>query len=430
MLLGLTKPDAGSMKLLGHELPAGRTLALARVGAIVEEPAFHRYLTGRENLTIIAAAREPAAHGRIDGALARVGLADRANDRVKTYSQGMRQRLGLARCLLADPELLILDEPTNGLDPAGIQEFREFVRSLVEEGRTVVLSSHLLDEVEKICDHVAILDCGSIVAQGPIAEPRGRRRGHDHRRLQRPGLRRPRPRSPRLGHLGRRGGPGRPAQGSCSLVADAEVDPGSAAELELRPRRGRPRRSPARARARLARSKSSSRSPRAWGCPRERGGGFNRPCASVQSGGRFRLARAEFLKLRKHRGLVLTTALLTIGIVVLVYAILVLLHVFNPDHHGPAGGVDNLRHAMELMSVLGAAVAAPLVGAFAATGDVDSGVFRELVVTGRSRTHLFLARVPGGLAVLWVFVAAAYSARGGARRHSRGHEPAAEPCGS
>ena len=170
MLLGLTQPTAGTYRLLGRPMPQERRQALARVGAIVEEPSFHKHLTGRENLWIVAAAREPAANDRIAPALARTGLADRADDRVSTYSQGMRQRLGLARCLLGDPELLILDEPTNGLDPAGIQEFRGFVSSLVEEGRTVVLSSHLLGEVEKMCDHVAIVDRGRIVAQGPIAD--------------------------------------------------------------------------------------------------------------------------------------------------------------------------------------------------------------------------------------------------------------------
>jgi ABC-2 type transport system ATP-binding protein len=173
MLLGLTPATAGSMRLLGLPVPKQRTTALARVGAIVEEPKFHGHLTGRDNLRIVAAARDRAAFDRIDGALERVGLANRVDDRVKTYSLGMKQRLGIARCLLADPELLILDEPMNGLDPAGIQEFRGFVRSFVMEGRTIVLSSHLLDEVEKTCDHVAIVDGGTIVAQGPIAELRG-----------------------------------------------------------------------------------------------------------------------------------------------------------------------------------------------------------------------------------------------------------------
>jgi ABC-2 type transport system ATP-binding protein len=170
MLLGLTGATSGTMHLLGRPVPRERAAALARVGAIVEEPRFHGHLTGRENLTVIAAAREPEAHARIDGALVRVGLSQRADELVKRYSLGMRQRLGVARSLLADPELLILDEPTNGLDPAGMHEFRDMIRGFVAEGRTVLLSSHLLDEVEKICDAVAIVDRGSVVMQGPIAD--------------------------------------------------------------------------------------------------------------------------------------------------------------------------------------------------------------------------------------------------------------------
>ncbi|HEY5193318.1 MAG TPA: ABC transporter ATP-binding protein [Solirubrobacteraceae bacterium] len=171
MLLGLTRASAGSMSVLGRPVPSEHAGALERVGAIVEEPRFHPYLTGRENLSIVAAVRGPRAHERIAPALARVGLADRAEEKVKKYSLGMRQRLGVARCLLADPLLLILDEPTNGLDPGGIQEFREMIREMVEqEGRTVFISSHLLDEVEKICDHAAIVDRGKIITQGPIAE--------------------------------------------------------------------------------------------------------------------------------------------------------------------------------------------------------------------------------------------------------------------
>jgi ABC-2 type transport system ATP-binding protein len=173
MLLGMTAPSSGRMRLLGHEMPARSAAALARVGAIVEEPRFHGYLTGRENMRIIAAAREPEAHTRIDGALARVGLTARADDRVGSYSLGMRQRLGVARALLGDPELLILDEPMNGLDPAGMEEFRLMIRGLVDEGRTVVLSSHLLDEVEKTCDTIAIVDRGRVVVQGSIAELTG-----------------------------------------------------------------------------------------------------------------------------------------------------------------------------------------------------------------------------------------------------------------
>jgi ABC-2 type transport system ATP-binding protein len=170
LLLGLAQPTAGSMRVLGHDLPGGRAAALARVGAIIEEPRFHPHLTGRENLRVHAAARDAAARGRIDASLARVGLLSRADDKVKTYSLGMRQRLGVARCLLGDPELLILDEPLNGLDPAGILEMRRLIREFVEEGRTVLLSSHLLDEVEKTCDVAAIVDQGKVVAQGTIHE--------------------------------------------------------------------------------------------------------------------------------------------------------------------------------------------------------------------------------------------------------------------
>ena len=169
-LLGLTRPNGGTFRLLGRPMPEGRPAALRRVGAIVEEPRFHPHLTGRENLRIVAAAREPAADARIAPALARVGLADRADERVKAYSMGMRQRLGVARCLLADPLLLILDEPMNGLDPAGIQEFREMIAELTAEGRTVFLSSHLLDEVEKTCEQVAIIDGGRILMQGAVAD--------------------------------------------------------------------------------------------------------------------------------------------------------------------------------------------------------------------------------------------------------------------
>jgi ABC-2 type transport system ATP-binding protein len=169
-LLGLTEPTAGEVKLLGLPQPDRRKDALARVGAIVEEPRFHPHLTGRENLRVAAAARSHEADGRVEASLARVGLVNRADDRVKTYSLGMRQRLGIARALLGDPALLILDEPMNGLDPAGILEMRHLIRSFVDEGRTVFLSSHLLDEVEKTADEVAIVDRGRIVVQGPIGE--------------------------------------------------------------------------------------------------------------------------------------------------------------------------------------------------------------------------------------------------------------------
>jgi ABC-2 type transport system ATP-binding protein len=170
LLLGLTRADAGTMSLLGYPVPRQRDLALARVGAIVDEPRFHRHLTGRQNLRLLSAAREPAALDRIGPVLDRTGMTDRADDRVADYSMGMRQRLGVAACLLADPWLLILDEPMNGLDPAGIAGMRDIILSLVAEGRTVVLSSHLLDEVERTCDAVAIVERGTIIRQGPISE--------------------------------------------------------------------------------------------------------------------------------------------------------------------------------------------------------------------------------------------------------------------
>jgi ABC-2 type transport system ATP-binding protein len=170
VLLGLTHADEGSMSILGHPVPKDRDKALIRVGAIVDEPRFHQHLSGRENLALLASSREPAASDRVDPALDRVGLGRRADDRVAGYSMGMRQRLGVAACLLGDPELLILDEPMNGLDPAGMSDMREMILSFVDEGRTVVLSSHLLDEVQRTCDSVAIVDRGTVIRQGPIAE--------------------------------------------------------------------------------------------------------------------------------------------------------------------------------------------------------------------------------------------------------------------
>jgi ABC-2 type transport system ATP-binding protein len=170
MLLGLIPATSGSISILGRPMPAEKDLALARVGAIVEEPRFHGFLTGRQNLEVIAAVRGRNSVQRIDASLERVGLSARQRDPVAKYSLGMRQRLGVAACLLGDPALLVLDEPMNGLDPGGMLEFREMIRSFVDEGRTVVLSSHMLDEVEKTCDSVAIVDQGRVVVQGSIAE--------------------------------------------------------------------------------------------------------------------------------------------------------------------------------------------------------------------------------------------------------------------
>ena len=183
MLVGLTSPDAGTIRIAGRPLAGRRAEVLARVGAIVEEPRFHNHLTGRENLRVIAAARGPRSRRLIEPALERVGLTDRGADRVGTYSQGMRQRLGIARCLLADPELIVLDEPMNGLDPGGILELRQLITGLVAEGRTVFISSHLLDEIEKTCHAAAVIDRGRLVAQGPIRQLVGDARSLEDRFL-------------------------------------------------------------------------------------------------------------------------------------------------------------------------------------------------------------------------------------------------------
>ena len=207
ILLGLTKADSGTMSLLGVPVPAQRGRALARVGAIVDEPRFHGHLTGRENLKVLAAARGAGADQQIGPALDRTRMTQRADDKVSAYSMGMRQRLGLAACLLADPQLLILDEPMNGLDPAGIHEMRDMLRSLTDEGRTVMLSSHLLDEVERTCDQVAIVDRGTVIRQGSIEDLTGGVGVVPRGEVLRPagGGPRPRPVHDRIPHHGRRG---------------------------------------------------------------------------------------------------------------------------------------------------------------------------------------------------------------------------------
>jgi ABC-2 type transport system ATP-binding protein len=171
-ILGLSRPSAGRCRLLGADSPRALPSVIGRVGALVETPGLNSGVSARETLTILATAAG-IGPARVDAVLDRVGLADRADDRTRGYSLGMRQRLGLAIALLKDPELLILDEPANGLDPAGIREIRELVRSLGAEGRTVFLSSHLLGEVELVCDQVAILARGRTVASGPIHDVLG-----------------------------------------------------------------------------------------------------------------------------------------------------------------------------------------------------------------------------------------------------------------
>ncbi|GAA4430457.1 ABC transporter ATP-binding protein [Actinokineospora soli] len=173
MLLGLVAPTAGEVELLGHKLPEGAAKALPEVGALVEGPGFHPFLSGRENLLRMGAAEPslatPAIPGAVSEALERVGLADAADRRYKGYSLGMKQRLGLAAALLAPRRFVILDEPTNGLDPAGTRDVRAVIAELHAAGTTVLVSSHLLAEVEATCTHVAVLHQGTVVAQGELS---------------------------------------------------------------------------------------------------------------------------------------------------------------------------------------------------------------------------------------------------------------------
>jgi ABC-type multidrug transport system ATPase subunit len=169
MLLGLVSPSSGQVSLLGHNLPQHREQALRRVGAIVEAPAFYDNLTGLENLRIFSSLTRHVARHRYSEALRWVNLSGRENDKVRVYSHGMRQRLGLAQALLPRPELLILDEPTDGLDPQGIREIRQLLVDLAQQhGLTIFLSSHLLHEVERICNRIAIIDQGRLLYQGTV----------------------------------------------------------------------------------------------------------------------------------------------------------------------------------------------------------------------------------------------------------------------
>ncbi len=171
MLLGLIRPTSGTATVMGE--PPGSSEGLSRVGALVEAPGFYPYLSGRDNLRVLAKyAGVPAS--RVDPVLEQVGLSGRSAVQFKKYSLGMKQRLGVAAALLKDPTLLILDEPTNGLDPEGMAEMRHLIRALGRGERTVLLSSHLLGEVEQICDRVGVIQGGRLVAQGTVAELRGR----------------------------------------------------------------------------------------------------------------------------------------------------------------------------------------------------------------------------------------------------------------
>ncbi|WP_127131609.1 ABC transporter ATP-binding protein [Georgenia sp. SYP-B2076] len=170
MLLGQVRPTAGTAAVLGA--PPGTPAALARIGALVEGPGFYPYLSGRENLRVLARYRGLDARAA-DAALARVDLAARGRDRFRTYSLGMKQRLGVAAALLGEPDLVVLDEPTNGLDPAGMADMRDLLLDVAAGGQTVLLSSHLLAEVQQICDRVGVIAGGRLLVESTVAQLRG-----------------------------------------------------------------------------------------------------------------------------------------------------------------------------------------------------------------------------------------------------------------
>src|SRR5713101_4948946 len=170
MALGLIAPTSGSVEILGQDVFTHRAHVLPRVGALVETPALYTYLSGRNNLRAVASVLGGVPKARLDAVLDLVGLGIRQKDRVRTYSLGMKQRLGVAMALLQDPDVLILDEPANGLDPAGIVEMRDLMHRLSAESKTVFISSHLLPEVQQICTRVAIINLGKLVTEATIEE--------------------------------------------------------------------------------------------------------------------------------------------------------------------------------------------------------------------------------------------------------------------
>jgi ABC-2 type transport system ATP-binding protein len=169
MLLALVRPTSGRAFVLGHDVQQEPAAALRQVGAMIEAPAFYPYLSGRDNLRVLARL-DGLPDERIAEVLATVDLTERARDKYRTYSQGMKQRLAIAAALLNDPEVIMLDEPTNGLDPAGTVEVRGLLRALAAEGHTIFLCSHILHEVQQVCQRVAILKEGRILAQGQVDE--------------------------------------------------------------------------------------------------------------------------------------------------------------------------------------------------------------------------------------------------------------------
>jgi ABC-2 type transport system ATP-binding protein len=170
LLVGLLRPDAGQMTVLGEPYTWRDRKRLFRVGSLIEMPAFYPFLSGRDNLRFLAGTGRPTPPRRIDEVLEYVGMRQRSHDKVKTYSLGMKQRLGIAAAMLSDPELLLLDEPANGLDPAGVVALRETLRHLTSQGKTVLISSHILPEVEQLADIVGIVNSGRIIREGRLSE--------------------------------------------------------------------------------------------------------------------------------------------------------------------------------------------------------------------------------------------------------------------
>ncbi|MCA9926859.1 MAG: ATP-binding cassette domain-containing protein, partial [Anaerolineales bacterium] len=168
MLLGLIHPTAGEAQLFGQTVTPTHNQVLRRVGALIGAPTLLPYLSGRDNLRLLARLQPDMDDAQVDAVLERVGMSAAANRKVKGYSTGMKQRIGLAAALMHQPELIILDEPTSGLDPAGMREVRDLLRELAADGMTIFLSSHLLHEVAQVCDHIAIIHNGQIVTQGAI----------------------------------------------------------------------------------------------------------------------------------------------------------------------------------------------------------------------------------------------------------------------
>ena len=419
VLLGLTHADAGTMSLLGHAVPRHRDKALARVGAIVDEPRFHGHLTGRQNLQILAAAREPAAKTRIAPALERVGILHRADDKVSKYSMGMRQRLGVAACLLGDPQLLILDEPMNGLDPGGMLDMRDMIKSLVAEGRTVVLSSHLLDEVERTCDAVAIVDRGKVIRQGPISQLLAgssfELQVECSEPEKAPACSTRRSSAPSISRWSRKGWASRCPRGPTRDVV-AEVNrvlvEGGISVYRLQHIQASLESWFLEVTSRLGEDRMTTITDVGAPAPG--------PAPAMSPAGRrgdhrgswiptWGMITTRCMELRRRRGLMIALIAVNIGIPVVFLTVRLISHAVDPKSFGPAGGYSIFTTLVAgFMYVFGFVVAA-VVGCTAGSIDLTEGMFRHLVITGRSRLALYFARIPAGLAIVIAIVAVGYT---------------------